>query len=91
MCISLSHQPRFLSLRTFHWHSPLQSTSRMERLKMLAEDEMGALRSLVSNFPPNISQLHLFKAQAWSDEFTEFVFVKLKGLKTVRFSDVTPS
>jgi len=72
----LSHQLWFPSLRTFYRHSP-------DIWRGLVEDEMGALRSLVSNFPLNFSQLHLFGSQAWSDEFTEFVFVELKGLKFV--------
>ena len=72
----LSHQLWFPSLRTFYRHSP-------GIWRGLVEDEMGALRSLVSNFPLNFSQLHLFGSQAWSDEFTEFVFVELKGLKFV--------
>jgi len=78
VCKFLSHELRFPFLRTLYWHSPDPSNG-------LAEEEMSALRSLVSNFPPNISQLHLFDAEAWSDEFTEFVFVKLKGLKMIRF------
>lgn len=82
ICNLLSHQLRFPSLCTFHWHSPPQCTG-------LAEDEMGALRSLVSNFPPSISQLHLFHTEGWSDEFMEFVFVELKGLKSIHLSECT--
>ena len=52
---------------------------------------MGALRSLVSNFPPSISQLHLFESQAWSDEFTEFVFVELEGLKFIHLFECESS
>ena len=89
MCFFFPHQLRFPSLRTFHWHSQPRSMPPEPHIE-LAEDEMGALRSLVSNLPPNISQLHLFNARAWSDEFTEFIFVKLKGLKIVRFIDCDP-
>ena len=71
ICKFLSHQLRFPSLRTFYWH-PDPSNG-------LPKEEMGALRSLVLNFPPNISKLHLFYAKAWSDGFMEFVFVKLEG------------
>ena len=45
----------------------------------LPKEEIGTLRSLVSNFPPNIFKLHLFYAKAWSDGFMEFVFVELEG------------
>ena len=59
--------------------------------KRLAMYEMGALRSLVSNFPPTLSRFHLFDSWAWSDEFTEFVFVEMKGLKNVRLVECTHS
>ena len=52
---------------------------------------MGTLRSLVSNFPPALPQFHLFRAWAWSDEFTEFVFAEMKGLKNVRLVECTHS
>jgi len=48
---------------------------------------MGALHSLVSIFSPSLSQLLLVESLAWSDEFMEFVFVKLKGLKIIYLSD----
>ena len=48
---------------------------------------MGALHSLVSNFSPSLSQLLLVESLAWSDEFMEFVFVKLKGLKMIHLSN----
>jgi len=52
---------------------------------------MGTLRSLVSNFPPALPQFHLFRAWVWSDEFTEFVFAEMKGLKNVRLVECTHS
>jgi len=81
-CEFLSHQFRFPSLRTFYWDSPYPYSSRRS-----TEEEMGALRSLFSNFPPSLSQLLLVESLAWSDEFMEFVFVKLKGLKMIYLSD----
>jgi len=81
-CEFLSHQFRFPSLRTFYWDSPYPYSSRRS-----TEEEMGALRSLFSNFPPSLSQLLLVGSLAWSDEFMGFVFVKLKGLKMIYLSN----
>jgi len=50
----LPRRLRHPSLRTFEWHSP-DPLGFMCR----AEDEISALRSIIPNFPPSISQLHL--------------------------------
>ena len=82
-CNSLYHQLRFPSLRNFSWFSPIRN--------QWEDEEMSALHSLVSNFPPTVSRLHLADAVRWPDDFTEFLFANMRNLKKVDIDHCDPS
>ena len=82
-CNSLYHQLRFPSLRYFSWYSSPGDHEENE--------EMSALRSLVSNFPSTVSQLCLSYAYGWPGDFTEFLFANMRNLKKVDVDECDPS